>query len=110
MKLDAPGIEALFLKFATPETELISLDGLTSFLMSADNAPLKDDTDQDMTRPLCEYYIASSHNVRESLTQRCSLQGPDPQLFGRRILSAISCRVIAQSKVTFVHCSRDVAV
>ena len=57
-------ISAMFSKFTRPGEEYVSLDGLTSFLVSSDNAAVVDDSDQDMTRPLCEYYIASSHNVR----------------------------------------------
>ncbi|TRM68742.1 PLC-like phosphodiesterase [Schizophyllum amplum] len=40
-----------------------SLDSFTSFLLSSDNAALDDDPPHDMTRPLSEYYISSSHNT-----------------------------------------------
>ncbi|GJJ14667.1 hypothetical protein Clacol_008933 [Clathrus columnatus] len=46
---------------STP-TSTMSLSGFTSFLQSAENAPFKD-TPHDMTRPLSEYYISSSHNT-----------------------------------------------
>lgn len=41
-------------------------DGFTSFLMSSDNMAFSERQLRicdDMTRPLCEYYISSSHNV-----------------------------------------------
>lgn len=63
MAIEPAEVSALFSKFTQPGEEYVSLDGLTSFLMSSDNAAIVDDSAQDMTRPLCEYYIASSHNV-----------------------------------------------
>lgn len=57
-------IGALFTKFTRIGHDHISLEGFTSFLLSFENSAMGDDTSQDMTRPLCEYYIASSHNVR----------------------------------------------
>lgn len=44
----------------------MSLDAFTSFLLSPDNSPFLDqhqNTWHDMTRPLPEYYISSSHNT-----------------------------------------------
>lgn len=44
----------------------MSVDGFTSFLLSNDNSPFSDQSGQvwqDMTRPLPEYYISSSHNT-----------------------------------------------
>lgn len=47
-------------------TAIISLEGFTAFLLSTDNSAF---TDQDgsihheMTRPLCDYFISSSHNT-----------------------------------------------
>jgi phosphatidylinositol phospholipase C delta len=44
----------------------MSLDSFTSFLLSPDNSPFSDqhrNTWHDMTRPLPEYFIASSHNT-----------------------------------------------
>ena len=40
----------------------MSLAAFVAFLLSAENAPFKDSL-QDMTRPLSEYYISSSHNT-----------------------------------------------
>ncbi|KAL1741180.1 PLC-like phosphodiesterase [Schizophyllum fasciatum] len=53
----------------TPPTETpgappyFTLDSFTTFLMSSDNAALDDGPPHDMTRPLSEYYISSSHNT-----------------------------------------------
>ncbi|KAF8581199.1 PLC-like phosphodiesterase [Ramaria rubella] len=44
----------------------LSLEGFTSFLLSADNSPFTDHHNKvwhDMSRPLSEYYISSSHNT-----------------------------------------------
>ncbi|KAG8834855.1 Phospholipase C [Serendipita sp. 399] len=49
-----------------PSSQVLTLEGFTSYLMSSDNAPFKDQklgVHQDMTRPLAEYYISSSHNT-----------------------------------------------
>ncbi|KAG9019365.1 Phospholipase C [Tulasnella sp. 427] len=56
---------------ATPAPEaaqptVMALAGFTSFLMSADNMSFTEKQGkvwQDMTRPICEYYISSSHNT-----------------------------------------------
>ncbi|KAK4046766.1 hypothetical protein OIV83_005871 [Microbotryomycetes sp. JL201] len=52
-----------FIKYADRHTRTITLDGFSSFLMSSDNAALRDDSGQDMDRPIVEYYISSSHNT-----------------------------------------------
>lgn len=47
-------------------TPVMTLDAFTSFLLSPDNSVFPDlhkDTWQDMTRPLSEYLISSSHNT-----------------------------------------------
>lgn len=44
----------------------MSLESFTSFLLSTDNSVFKDQHTkiwQDMTRPLPEYFISSSHNT-----------------------------------------------
>ena len=44
----------------------MTMEGFTSFLMSGDNSGFSERqlrVCDDMTRPLCEYYISSSHNV-----------------------------------------------
>lgn len=61
-------MEALYVKYSDATTERVELSGFTSFLLSSsDNAPLREDVTgsepQDMTRPLCEYYVSSSHNT-----------------------------------------------
>lgn len=53
----------------TPESAqppILTLAGFTSFLMSSDNMPFTEKQGkiwQDMTRPMSEYYISSSHNT-----------------------------------------------
>ncbi|GAA5953650.1 hypothetical protein JCM3765_006927 [Sporobolomyces pararoseus] len=52
-----------FSKYADLDTKRVTLEGLGCYLMSSDNAAIKDEASQDMTRPLPEYYISSSHNT-----------------------------------------------
>ncbi len=50
----------------TVETAKLSLSSFTTFLLSADNSAFIDQHGRiyhDMTRPLPEYYISSSHNT-----------------------------------------------
>ncbi|GAA94008.1 uncharacterized protein L969DRAFT_92944 [Mixia osmundae IAM 14324] len=68
-------LEGLHQKFADPAATLMldgrekfhmTTEGLTSFLASADNgfiAEREARVHMDMTRPLCEYFINSSHNT-----------------------------------------------
>ncbi|BGP72999.1 hypothetical protein NBRC10513v2_006403 [Rhodotorula toruloides] len=63
VKLDDTAISRGFLKYADAVTKTVTLDGFVSFLMSSDNAAIKDESRQDMTRPLPEYFISSSHNT-----------------------------------------------
>ena len=47
-------------------TATLSLEGFTAFLLSTDNSAFSDQDasiHHDMTRPLSEYYISSSHNT-----------------------------------------------
>jgi phosphatidylinositol phospholipase C delta len=65
---DGP-IELLFTKYSISEPlDRLSAAEFTNFLASADNSPFPRDralgVTQDMSRPLCEYFISSSHNVR----------------------------------------------
>jgi phosphatidylinositol phospholipase C delta len=53
-----------FSKYADLDTNQVTLEGFGCYLMSSDNAAIEDESTQDMTRPLPEYYISSSHNVR----------------------------------------------
>ncbi|TFK38082.1 hypothetical protein BDQ12DRAFT_683948 [Crucibulum laeve] len=51
---------------ASPPEPIFTIDSFTSFLFSADNSAFSDQHSrvwQDMTRPLSEYYISSSHNT-----------------------------------------------
>ncbi|GAA5902903.1 hypothetical protein JCM5296_006327 [Sporobolomyces johnsonii] len=52
-----------FQKYIDLDVQLVTLDGFASYLMSSDNAAIKDESAQDMGRPLPEYYISSSHNT-----------------------------------------------
>ena len=50
----------------TWETGIMTVKGLTSFLLSTDNSAFADQNGKiyhDMTRPLPEYFISSSHNT-----------------------------------------------
>ncbi|KAH0589685.1 hypothetical protein H2248_005408 [Termitomyces sp. 'cryptogamus'] len=50
----------------TSPTRIMSKDAFTSFLMSTDNAAFTDQHGRvyhDMTRPLSDYYVSSSHNT-----------------------------------------------
>ena len=75
--------------------------------MSSDNAAIKDETMQDMTRPLPEYYISSSHNVRsidasvyrnDVVLMRCSID--------RRTSLAANSKARVLSRDTFELCSK----
>ncbi|KAK7056256.1 hypothetical protein VNI00_002808 [Paramarasmius palmivorus] len=64
-------IKAMFVKYTqsqnTPETEVeMSLDNFSAFLRSEDNCvfpELYQPINNDMTRPISEYYVSSSHNT-----------------------------------------------
>jgi hypothetical protein len=74
----------------------MSLEGFTAFLLSPDNAPFADPPGQivqDMTRPLSEYYISSSHNtylIGNQLTGETTVEG-----YIRALLH--SCRSVERS-------------
>ncbi|KZV60623.1 PLC-like phosphodiesterase [Peniophora sp. CONT] len=66
----------------SPSAELLarttlSIEGFTAYLLSPDNAPLKNEA-HDMTKPLSEYYVSSSHNtylVGNQLTGESTVEG-----------------------------------
>ncbi len=62
MALADEAVARLHAKFAG-EGPVVGREGFASFLMSSDNPALEDDSQQDMTRPLAEYFISSSHNT-----------------------------------------------
>ncbi|KAF9558973.1 1-phosphatidylinositol-4,5-bisphosphate phosphodiesterase 1 [Agrocybe pediades] len=72
-KLTDPELHTLFEKYAGATSTgvnepagILSLDGFSSFLLSPDNAAFSDQNMsiwQDMTAPISEYYISSSHNT-----------------------------------------------
>lgn len=70
-----PALTKTFAKYASPLSGAVDLEGFASFLMSSDNAVIKDEAKQDMTRPMPEYFISSSHNVRGPLVG--DLDSPD---------------------------------
>ena len=48
------------------EPDFMTIDGFTDFLISPDNASFSKQNDsiwQDMTRPISEYFISTSHNT-----------------------------------------------
>ena len=72
--LSPEAIQAIYHKFADPFTSegggleggFMTTEGFTSFLISSDNMALDEKHQRvcdNMQRPLCEYYISSSHNV-----------------------------------------------
>ena len=65
-RLGQEALSSLYAKHCDPETQSMSLDGFTAFLISGDNSTSAENAEvsMDMTRPLCEYFISSSHNVR----------------------------------------------
>ncbi|KIY53891.1 PLC-like phosphodiesterase [Fistulina hepatica ATCC 64428] len=62
-------LKAIFKKYSTSEVSgvaILTLDDFDDFLLSPDNSPwpLRDlSVWQDMTRPISEYFISSSHNT-----------------------------------------------
>lgn len=65
-QLNDEAIVAIYRKYCDEEAEGMSVDGFTSFLLSTENAAFSEQglkPTQDMSRPLCEYFISSSHNV-----------------------------------------------
>ena len=53
-------LDAVFSRYADPSTRDWNAESLATYLASVDNKP---NCKQDLTRPLPEYYIASSHNT-----------------------------------------------
>lgn len=115
-------IAKLHVKYAEPGLELVTLDGFNAFLLSSDNAPIRDDSQQDMSRPLCEYYISSSHNVSQSspsivaaadVSTDLPRRKPDSRTkYGRRIYSSSSarlsmCRTYVDCPVCFAPADED---
>ncbi|KIK61621.1 hypothetical protein GYMLUDRAFT_42638 [Collybiopsis luxurians FD-317 M1] len=72
-KLSDEDLKAVFLKYAgrdkteseklQPQEVTMSLEGFAAFLRSSDNAAMQDAASHDMTRPISEYFISSSHNT-----------------------------------------------
>ncbi|KDN52167.1 PLC-like phosphodiesterase [Tilletiaria anomala UBC 951] len=64
--LDEGQLDRLYDRHADLESSLLTLEGFSNFLLSADNSAILDTTRnsyQDMERPLYDYYISSSHNT-----------------------------------------------
>lgn len=74
MALSDTQCASLFNKFSEadsrkPHSRTMSIEGFTTFLMSSDNSGFDERqlrVCDNMSRPLCEYYISSSHNVSPS--------------------------------------------
>jgi len=65
-KSDQPGPAPPAANQVTQTARVMTLDNFLSFLLSPDNSVLVDETKgvhHDMTQPLSEYYISSSHNT-----------------------------------------------
>ena len=74
-KLDDVELTILFTKYAghssttpTPNEpdDVMTLDGFSTFLSSADNPPFSEQNKgvwQDMTQPISDYFISTSHNT-----------------------------------------------
>ncbi|KAF8625857.1 hypothetical protein AX17_006753 [Amanita inopinata Kibby_2008] len=71
-KLSSAELRQVFDKYAKPPADgepgpgVMTLEGFTSFLMSQDNSAFLDQHGKvwhDMTRPLSDYFISSSHNT-----------------------------------------------
>ncbi|KAH6601234.1 hypothetical protein BASA50_001758 [Batrachochytrium salamandrivorans] len=68
-------------KFKAPESGVMDIDHFSAFLISARNSILKKSHQaifQDMTRPLCDYFINTSHNtylLGDQLTGESSVEG-----------------------------------
>lgn len=64
----------LYYKFCDKDLNEMNLEGFNSFLMSSDNSVFAPDHAklyQDMTHPLCHYFIDSSHNTYVSILIDC---------------------------------------
>ncbi|KAK4702929.1 hypothetical protein P7C70_g3286, partial [Phenoliferia sp. Uapishka_3] len=62
-KIDEAALHNLYSKYSDAETGTVLAEGFTQFLLSSDNIAIRDEGSQDMSRPLAEYYISSSHNT-----------------------------------------------
>lgn len=84
----------------TPDvTPIMTWESFTSFLMSSDNSALRDLERHDMTLPLSEYYISSSHNtylVGHQLVGASTIEG-----YIRALLH--SCRSVESSFLASAH-------
>ena len=66
--LDSNALSTLFAKYSTNvnDASFMTVESFNTFLLSPDNCAFSDQhssTWHDMTRPLSEYYISSSHNT-----------------------------------------------
>lgn len=90
--------EGIFERYA--QNGIWTLDSLTKFLSSAENSRTEA---PDMTRPLPEYYISSSHNtylVGEQWRGESTVEGYI------RVLLA-DCRCVESEYLPFIGCTRS---
>ena len=84
------------------ETATMSLKGFTTFLLSSDNSAFTDQHGKiyhDMTRPLADYYISSSHNtylVGHQLVGESTIEG-----YIRALLH--SCRSVERKRINSLN-------
>jgi phosphatidylinositol phospholipase C delta len=85
-----------------PTTSEMTLDAFTAFLLSPDNSVFADQNREiwhDMTRPISEYFISSSHNtylVGHQLVGDSTIEG-----YIRALLH--SCRSVERQSIFHVH-------
>lgn len=79
LKLDDAGLQVLFEKYATGDRLLA--EGMRLFLLSAD-LPLITAPEQDLTHPLQNYFISSSHNTYLPGRQVLSYSSTEPYVRG----------------------------
>ncbi|KAF5375654.1 hypothetical protein D9615_009376 [Tricholomella constricta] len=120
--LSTPELQAVFERYSEPPG-IMTTDTFTAFLLSPDNSAFLDQHGRDMTRPLSDYYISSSHNtylVGHQLVGNSTIEGyirallhscrsveldifdgdnpSEPQIFhGKTLTSKVSLREVCRA-------------
>jgi phosphatidylinositol phospholipase C delta len=87
-KLADDSLLGTYRKFCEAGDDAMSIEGFTSFLVSSENAAFGEQSlkpVQDMTRPLCEYFISSSHNVRGQVHVGANIDLEQTYLVGNQL-------------------------